>query len=525
MKRIIAMAVCLALVATMAISGSVAYLTDQEMDENVFQVGSVDVIQHEQQRGETGLEPFVDPANRIHPMVETQDKGETSQYVSQTLDSGDTVSLRNPAYYSNYVDKIVTVENAGASEAYVRNIVAVPTGNADVEWLELDWFDMENETSSTDWQRTEIEEDVLIDGVFYDLYVFKYIANNNKLPYADEGDDITLPTLLGFGLSKHVNYDESVPTYFYQEPGGERVDVSFDPDALKILVATQAVQVAGFADFNHAFSETFGEISADNHPWKELSGGYGYVGDQLYTWDEMVEKQLVTVDSTAKRLDAINPSITSLVIHGNDIKIIGSRVANTENHQLESIVIGNGVERVGTFAFSNSINLKSVSFPSTPITLDTSAFNGSGLTSVTIPGNVTFSSNSQDQFHACKSLTTVIIEEGVTNLSPYCFQRCGNLTSVTLPSSLREIQKYAFDYCTKLPGITLPNGLEKIGERAFSDCDSMTSVTIPSSVTEIGEGAFKYCDKLKNITIENTEGTVTIGTDAFPSGATVNYNK
>ncbi|MBQ8505981.1 MAG: right-handed parallel beta-helix repeat-containing protein [Clostridia bacterium] len=270
MKRIIATVICIALIATMAISGSVAYLTDEELDENVFQVGSVDIVQHEQERSDSGLVDFT-PNDKKHPMVESTT--ETEKNVSQTLDSTDTITLRNPEFYKNYVDKIVTVENVGASDAYIRNIVAIPTGlpkgdTSNVKWLEVDWLDAATSENS-DWTKLDPITDVAIEGHLYDLYVFEYKGFNNGGLKPGKGYS-TLPTLLGFGLSKYVNYDENAnpATYYYQKPGEERVDISFNPEKVKILVATQAVQVAGFESYDHAFSEAFGgAITATNHPW------------------------------------------------------------------------------------------------------------------------------------------------------------------------------------------------------------------------------------------------------------------
>ena len=273
MKRIIATVICIALIATMAISGSVAYLTDEELDENVFQVGSVDIVQHEQQRDSEGnLEDYKDPRNRLHPMVETNQSGIATR-VSHKFGKNDVIDLVNHDYYANYIDKIVTVENKGASDAYIRNIVAIPTGDADVDWLVVNWFDAGSGTNRHWAKDGDPVEDVSIGGRLYDLYVFKYSvpAGTSTIDELDPGDT-TLPTLLGFGINKRVDYDENRHTYFYRADDGTTTDISFNPESLKILVATQAVQTAGFADYDHAFQQAFnGPITSSNHPWVDNS--------------------------------------------------------------------------------------------------------------------------------------------------------------------------------------------------------------------------------------------------------------
>ncbi|MBQ8506359.1 MAG: hypothetical protein IJ466_02875 [Clostridia bacterium] len=356
MKRIIATVICIALIATMAISGSVAYLTDEELDENVFQVGSVDIVQHEQQRdGEGKLEDFENPTNRIHPMVETTDKANTPTTVDHTFGSKE-IKLVNPEYYHNYIDKIVRVENKGTSDAYIRNIVAVPTGlpkgAEDVDWLIVNWFDAYSGSSKV-WTELETQKDVVIDGRLYDLHVFKYTNFDN----ASEIDDYlhssftTYPTLLGFGLSKYVDYDEVAKTYYYKEPGKDRVDISFDPDSLKILVATQAVQIAGFESYDHAFQEAFGgAITATNHPWYNP--------------------------------DAINKP--TIEVSGNlNIGDILSKVNNTDNIAL----VGNGADSTtltttNTKVAADKDKIEATGLSISDLTIDSSATASRGLTIV-----------------------------------------------------------------------------------------------------------------------------------------------
>lgn len=83
------------------------------------------------------------------------------------------------------------------------------------------------------------------------------------------------------------------------------------------------------------------------------------------------------------------------------------------------------------------------------------------------------------------SITSVVIESGVTSIGYHAFEGCTGLTSVTFDGT---------------------PSLETIGNRAFYLCTNLTSIEIPASVTSIGIGVFNYCENLTTITV-NTENT------------------
>lgn len=76
---------------------------------------------------------------------------------------------------------------------------------------------------------------------------------------------------------------------------------------------------------------------------------------------------------------------------------------------------------------------------------------------------------------------TIVIEEGITNISDYAFICCADLETVILPSTI-----------------------ENIGVCAFEHCDSLTTIVIPESA-KIDETAFVYCDSLVNVQLVNAD--------------------
>ncbi len=98
-------------------------------------------------------------------------------------------------------------------------------------------------------------------------------------------------------------------------------------------------------------------------------------------------------------------------------------------------------------------------------------------------------------FYNCNALTSVTIPSGVTSIESYAFSGCG-LKSMTIPASVTTVGLQAFYDCNALKRVTIPSGVTSIGKSAFSSCAVLDYVTVPDSVTEIKDYAFSNCDDL-----------------------------
>ena len=207
--------------------------------------------------------------------------------------------------------------------------------------------------------------------------------------------------------------------------------------------------------------------------------------------------------------------------------------------KLKTLVIPDGVRRIGEGAFFKCSSLMSISIPNSVTSIGNGAFWGcDSLTSVIIPDSVTSIGNFAFN---CTSLTDVyyqgdlrgwlkiefgfghpmccaknlyingqllqgdiVIPEGMEKIGVWTFRNCSGLTSITIPNSVTSIGEGAFSVCSGLTSITIPDSVTSIGDSAFQGCRSLTSITIPDSVTSIGEGAFYGCSSLTSITIPDS---------------------
>lgn len=94
------------------------------------------------------------------------------------------------------------------------------------------------------------------------------------------------------------------------------------------------------------------------------------------------------------------------------------------------------------------------------------------------------------------NIPSTVNGQAVTAIGAGAFEG-SNITSVSIPSGVTKIGQTSFSDCKKLTSVSLPSTLTSIGDCAFDGCSSLSSVTIPNSVTNIGDSAFDGCNNLK----------------------------
>lgn len=319
LNRTWAMVVAIVMALTLSLSGTLAYLSDTDSDVNVMVLGNVQIEQHEQERdGNGGLQDFSNfPV--IYPAADV-----TGAKESITVNDYN-VSIRTG---STYIDKIVTVENTGKSDAYVRTIFAFPeAGDFNTTWNSAEqWFHW-NGMSDTDtttpngwmWGKDQSEwpgntdnwdvvENVTISGKVYDLYV---ATNKNVI----EPKEKTAPSLLGCYVDVRVDNEVDAMgnvNYTFTDKNGKVYNLG-DISQIEILVATQAVQADGFDNAWTALDAGFGDITATNHPW--MKG----------------VEPVVAIVSSDEELNAAleDPTVSEIVLNSGNYGVIDVRVNRT----------------------------------------------------------------------------------------------------------------------------------------------------------------------------------------------------
>lgn len=186
------------------------------------------------------------------------------------------------------------------------------------------------------------------------------------------------------------------------------------------------------------------------------------------------------------------------------------------------------------------------------ITDGTLTISGTGAMADFTSGNIPW----KDSY---STITSVVVEDGVTSIGDNAFNYHTSLTSVTLGKDITAIGTGAFDYCSKINALyisdlaafckislesdksnpfgpastsflgdsaknlylkgaivkdlVLPTGIPIISKYKFAHCSGLESVTIPTGVTAIDAYAFQDCKNLKTVTLSDT--VTTLGNYAF----------
>lgn len=170
---------------------------------------------------------------------------------------------------------------------------------------------------------------------------------------------------------------------------------------------------------------------------------------------------------------------------------------------LTSIIIPEGVTRIGLDAFSYCSNLKSVTFPRSLAFVDGDAFFGCDIDSVTNISSVSVGafSDNYNGFSSNKNKIQQQYQEWYDN-QPDGLIRLGNVivkfkgsiqngTSITVPDGVTHIAADAFKDCKGLTSITLPSSVIYIGNSAFYGCEDLASITISDNIKYVGKSAFE----------------------------------
>ena len=179
---------------------------------------------------------------------------------------------------------------------------------------------------------------------------------------------------------------------------------------------------------------------------------------------------------------------------------------------IKTVVIENGVERIGQRAFQSAKNLKELTLNGNVIIGDR-AFHGVALEKINGQEYIT-----KIEGRAFKNLNVKTLDlSNVTEIGEYAFEAASGLKEITVSDKLLKIKNYAFMQ-SGLTKIELPDQVDITDSTAlFYSCKDLESVHLPNTLTNIPAQMFQFSDKLKTVNIPST--VTMIGTHAFNSAA------
>lgn len=168
-------------------------------------------------------------------------------------------------------------------------------------------------------------------------------------------------------------------------------------------------------------------------------------------------------------------SLLSNRIVSQDYKLY-SNLNNLFGHQVKEYIIGDGVTRIGNYAFHANDSLQSIVLPN------------NSLTSI-----------GEGSFYNCYNLQSITIPASVSSIEKRAFSNCRSLTSMHIPDSIMDIKISTFYGCEKLTSIKIPDNVVSVGEQSFRSCVALTSVSMGSRVANISQYAFANCTSLDTV--------------------------
>lgn len=255
-KKITAIFLCVALLATAIVGASLAYFTDTDNETNTFTVGNVKIDLIEEERdGNGGTKEFTQ-GKKLYPIVGSA--------------QGEKDALGMPTA-KNYVDKMVTIENTGSEKAYIRAYFAIPsalddgyeTFNAGMNVLHFNFGNkVENgvitSTEGVEWIWTHDGKwnyfETTIDGIKYNVYFADYYQ-------AVDAGAATEQLVQGVYLDKTFDIKDGKCYAFGEEVA---LDDGWDWSKVSCPVFAVACQSEGFDNAADAITAAFG---ANYNPW------------------------------------------------------------------------------------------------------------------------------------------------------------------------------------------------------------------------------------------------------------------
>ncbi len=232
------------------------------------------------------------------------------------------------------------------------------------------------------------------------------------------------------------------------------------------------------------------------------------MGRQQKTMQESeVKSEKETGDNIQYRLigyDTLEISGTG-VLNGIDEKygeVTGFRKEEQEKeYYIRKVIIKDGITKVlpnsSTVYFTY---LEEIVFPDTVVEIGDGAFSGRrSLTKITFGNGLKRIGNYA--FYECEELEQVAFPDSLLEIGEHAFEDCYNLREIAFGKNVDRIGVQAFSYNNNLQEVNLPDSVRRIESHAFSDCFRLKKLVVPANLRSWEPTIVKECPSLQ--TIEN----------------------
>ena len=172
---------------------------------------------------------------------------------------------------------------------------------------------------------------------------------------------------------------------------------------------------------------------------------------------------------------------------------------------ITSVVIDEGVTRIGTRAFHRCASIVTISIPASVTSMGSSPFFGcASLEAITVDQN-------NNNF---RSVDGILFNKAMNRLMLYPMNKAG--TSYAVPAGVTIIDGFFGN--RNLVSVSLPPSIYALSVYAFRSCESLETVVISGKITSFGMMAFDNCPNLSTAVFLNDVPTST-GTNIFRNAA------
>ena len=277
------------------------------------------------------------------------------------------------------------------------------------------------------------------------------------------------------------------------------------PKLRRLFIPATVKEIRFFPSIFGSFEKLTVEVDPEN-PW--------------FTSDE---KAIFTKDKSKLILFTARKEKTYEVPDG--VRILGKCSFSGCDSLLEEVILPEGLEEIGEYAFYNS-NIEKLVLPDSLRVIGDSAFYDLESKMLDIQLSKNLEAIKDKAFFTVRCVNELYIHSKLKEIGENAFPRRVNSIKVDDDNEIfaakdgmlysKDTKKIFFASMEVSGKVVIPDGVEVIADSVFSRNDKITEVVLPACLHTIEDNAFQYCFSLQKINLENVHN---IGSNAFSSTA------